>query len=184
MYKDSISHYNQCSKCLLYFGFYCFCLVNVVRGRNISISLLRYSAHYNALESWPIRARLASQNDELCFRKADHIGATIMYIMYVENNVFNLKPHKHIALHQIHKIMLFLATPFKTDSSLKMSESKIYNRTEWTELNFFCGKGTETIFTQKLLVSSWGGILTRQWSFFKTFHAKDPHIYMILFFTM
>ncbi len=25
---------------------------------------------------------------------------------------FNLKPHKHIALHQVHKIMLFLATSF------------------------------------------------------------------------
>ncbi len=33
---------------------------------------------------------------------------------------FNLKPHKHIALHQIHKIMFFLATsydPFKTIGS-------------------------------------------------------------------
>ncbi len=25
---------------------------------------------------------------------------------------FNLKPHKHIALHQIHKIMLFLARSY------------------------------------------------------------------------
>ncbi len=33
--------------------------------------------------------------------------------MYVENNVFfNLKPHKHIALHQIHQIMLFLASSY------------------------------------------------------------------------
>ncbi len=35
----------------------------------------------------------------------------------MENNVFwTLKPHKHIALHQIHKVMLFFATsydPFK-----------------------------------------------------------------------
>ncbi len=62
-----------------------------------------------------------------------------------------------------------------------MSESKIYNWTEWTELNFFCGKGTETIFTQKHGTHSWGGILARQWSFFKTFHAKDPQIYDTFF---
>ncbi len=36
------------------------------KGRNISISRLRYSANHNALDSWPIRAHLASQNDELC----------------------------------------------------------------------------------------------------------------------
>ncbi len=35
-------------------------------GRNISVSRLRYSANHNALDSWPIRACLASQNDELC----------------------------------------------------------------------------------------------------------------------
>ncbi len=35
-------------------------------GRNISVSRLRCSANHNALDSWPIRARLASQNDELC----------------------------------------------------------------------------------------------------------------------
>ncbi len=53
------------------------------KGLNISVSRLRYSANHNALDSWPIRARLASQNDELCkksvrFRKAGHRGATIM----------------------------------------------------------------------------------------------------------
>ncbi len=36
------------------------------KGRNISVSRLRYSANNNALDSWPIRAHLASQNDELC----------------------------------------------------------------------------------------------------------------------
>ncbi len=35
-------------------------------GRNISVSRLKYRANQNALDSWPIRARLASQNDELC----------------------------------------------------------------------------------------------------------------------
>ncbi len=36
------------------------------KERNISASRLRYSANHNALDSWPIRARLATQNDELC----------------------------------------------------------------------------------------------------------------------
>ncbi len=34
---------------------------------------------------------------------------------------FNLKPHKHIALHQIHKIMFFVGTsydPFNTVTSM------------------------------------------------------------------
>ncbi len=35
-------------------------------GRNISVSRLRYSANHNALDSWQIRACVASQNDELC----------------------------------------------------------------------------------------------------------------------
>ncbi len=39
---------------------------NTVRGRTISISRLRYSANHNALDNWPIRARLTSQIDELC----------------------------------------------------------------------------------------------------------------------
>ncbi len=34
------------------------------KGSNISISRLRYSANHNALDSWPIRAHLTSQNDE------------------------------------------------------------------------------------------------------------------------
>ncbi len=93
-------------------------------GRNISVSRLRYSANHNALDSWPIRAHFASQNDELCknttrFRKAEHRGATTN-VQYVENNVFfNLKPHKHIALHQIHKIMLFSATSYDPFNNIK-----------------------------------------------------------------
>ncbi len=81
------------------------------KGRNISITRLRYSANHNSLDSWPIRAHLASQNDEL-FRKAEHRGATIMYSMWKKMCFLNLKPHKHIALHQIHKIMFFLATSY------------------------------------------------------------------------
>ncbi len=34
-------------------------------GRNISVTRLKYSANHKALDSWPIRAHLASQNDEL-----------------------------------------------------------------------------------------------------------------------
>ncbi len=40
-----------------------------------------------------------------------------MYSMWKIMCLLNLKPHKHIALHQIHKIMFFLATsydPFKS----------------------------------------------------------------------
>ncbi len=33
---------------------------------NISITRLRYLANHNALDSWPIRAHLVSQKDELC----------------------------------------------------------------------------------------------------------------------
>ncbi len=36
------------------------------KGCNIFITRLKYSANHNALDSWPIRAHLASQNDELC----------------------------------------------------------------------------------------------------------------------
>ncbi len=61
------------------------------KGRNISVSCLRYSANHNALDSWPIRARLASQNHELC--KNQHVsegGAqrSNNNVQYVENNVF------------------------------------------------------------------------------------------------
>ncbi len=70
------------------------------KGCNISISCLSYSANHNTLDSCPIRACLASQNDELCkksthFRKAEHRGATIMYSMWKIMCFFNLKPHKH-----------------------------------------------------------------------------------------
>ncbi len=50
------------------------------------------------------------------FRKAEHRGAKIMYSMWKIICFFNLKLHKHIALHQIHKIIFFLAMsydPFK-----------------------------------------------------------------------
>ncbi len=85
-------------------------------GRNNSVTRLRYSANHNAPDSWPIRACLTSQNDELFIKidvlKARHRGATIMYSMWKIMCLLNLKPHKHIALHQIHKIMLFLATSY------------------------------------------------------------------------
>ncbi len=52
-------------------------------------------------------------------------------VQYVENVFFNLKLRKHIALHQIHKIILFLASsydPFKIMNYLshfKWRESKV-----------------------------------------------------------
>ncbi len=35
------------------------------KERNISVTDLRYLANHNALDSWPIRAHHAFQNDEL-----------------------------------------------------------------------------------------------------------------------
>ncbi len=54
-------------------------------GRNISVSCLRYSANHNTLNSWPIRAHLASQNDEFC--KNRHISERNDDVQYEENNV-------------------------------------------------------------------------------------------------
>ncbi len=36
------------------------------KGRNIFVTRFRYSANHNPLDSWPIRAHPAFQNDELC----------------------------------------------------------------------------------------------------------------------
>ncbi len=57
-------------------------------GRKISISRLRYSANHNALDSWPIRAHLASQNDELCKNRSVSGRRNNNNVQYVENNVF------------------------------------------------------------------------------------------------
>ncbi len=46
-----------------------------------------------------------------CFRKAGQRGATIMYSM-CKMCFLNLKLHKQIVLHQIHQIMLFLASSY------------------------------------------------------------------------
>ena len=46
------------------------------------------------------------------FQKAGHRGETIMYSMWKIMCFLSLKPHKHISLHQIHKIMFFLATSY------------------------------------------------------------------------
>ncbi len=66
-----------CNKCLVYNGFLLFLSRRAKTWhhnteRNISVSHLRYSANHNALDRWPIRARLASQNDELC--KNQHVS--------------------------------------------------------------------------------------------------------------
>ncbi len=97
------------------------CVSKYSKGSNISVTCLRYSANHNALDIWPIRAHLAFQNNELCkkstcFRKAGQRGATIMFGMWKLMCFLNLKPHKHIALNQIHQILFFLTTsynPFK-----------------------------------------------------------------------
>ncbi len=86
-------------------------------GCNISITRLRYPANYKALDSWPIRAHLASQNDELCKNRRVSERRDIEEQQYCTVcgkycGFFNLKSHKHIALHQIHKILFFLATSY------------------------------------------------------------------------
>ncbi len=75
-----------CNKCLVYNGFYCFCVVvasQYGKGRNISVSCLRYLANHNALDSRPIRAHLASQQQKQKLTKslADHC----------KNSLFNCK---------------------------------------------------------------------------------------------
>ncbi len=62
--------------------------------------------------------------------------ATQRLVPYSENKgyasnprrFFNLKPHKHIALHQIHKIMLFLATSY--------DPFKLFLTIQWKSLGF------------------------------------------------
>ncbi len=58
--------------------------------RNISITRLRYSANHNTLDSWPIRAHLASQNDELCKNWRVSERRSNNNIQYVENIYFFL----------------------------------------------------------------------------------------------
>ncbi len=62
------------------------------KGLNISVTRLRDSANHNALDSWPIRARIASQNDELCKnrRVSERQLKSNNNVQYVENNVFFL----------------------------------------------------------------------------------------------
>ncbi len=87
--------------------------------RNISVSSLRYSANHKALDIWPIRAHLVSQNDELCKKiNVFHKGGAKRRsnnVQYVENyGFFNLRHFLtlHISLHQIHKIMFFLGKSY------------------------------------------------------------------------
>ncbi len=47
------------------------------KGRKISVTCLWYSANHNALDCWPIRAHLASQNDELCKNQRVSEGQSI-----------------------------------------------------------------------------------------------------------
>ncbi len=59
--------------------------------RNISVTRLKYSANHNALDSWPIRAHVVSQKDELCKnRRVSERWAqrSNNNVQYVENNVF------------------------------------------------------------------------------------------------
>ncbi len=98
------------------------CVSKYGKGRNISITRLRYSANHNALDSWPIRAHRAFQNEELCKnRRVSERRGREEYGMWKIMCFFNLKPRKHIALHQIHQIMLFLAPSYDSFNS-KLNE--------------------------------------------------------------
>ncbi len=67
------------------------------KGYNISVTRLKYSANHSALHIFQKGGAESSNNN----------------VQYVENNVFlTLKLCKHIALHQINKIMLFLGMPY------------------------------------------------------------------------
>ncbi len=55
---------------------------------DISVSRLRYSANHNAPESWPIRARRTSQNDELCKNRRVSERWSYTNVQNVENNEF------------------------------------------------------------------------------------------------
>ncbi len=62
------------------------------KWHNISVTSLRYSANHNALDSWPIRACLASQNDELCENRciSEKLGIEEQQLCTVcGNNVFS-----------------------------------------------------------------------------------------------
>ncbi len=70
------------------------CVSKYGEGRNICVTRSRYSANHNALDSRPIRAHSATQNDELC--KSNTLqkdGAERN-----ENNVVFFTIRKHIAL--------------------------------------------------------------------------------------
>ncbi len=66
------------------------CVSKYGKGRKISLTCLRYSANHNALDSWPIRAHRAFQNDELLKIDVFHKGGAERSnntVQYVENNV-------------------------------------------------------------------------------------------------
>ncbi len=52
----------------------CYVFPKYSKGRNNSVTCLRYSANHKALNIWPIKAHLS----ELKIRKAEYRGATIM----------------------------------------------------------------------------------------------------------
>ncbi len=59
------------------------------KGRDISVTRLRYSTNHNTLDSWSISVHLAFWNNELCknFQKGGAYRNTII-VHYVENKSF------------------------------------------------------------------------------------------------
>ncbi len=126
----------ECNKYLVYNGFIVFMLSRrdtasqQGKGCNISVTRLRCSTNHNSLDIWPIRAHLASQNMSFvtinAFQKG---GATIMYSMW-KMCFLNLEPQKHIALHQIHKLIIFLTTSYDLFKNLRMKYKCIFCRND------------------------------------------------------
>ncbi len=52
-----------------------------------------------------------------------------MYSMWIIMCFLNIKLHKHIALHQMHKIMFFLATSCDPFTFLRTDPTRIYQNT-------------------------------------------------------
>ncbi len=100
------------------------CVGKYGKEHNNSITRLRYSANHTLRYSAITMHLIACQSEHtslfrtMSFVKITRFGKAVqrgekINVRNVENNVFlNLKPRKHIALHQIHKIMLFLESPY------------------------------------------------------------------------
>ncbi len=105
-------------------------------GRNISVTWLRYSANHSALDSWPIKARLASQNDELCKnrcfseRRSIEEYTTIMYHMWKIICFFTLNHINTLYYTKYTKQCSFLATAY---DPFNACFAELWSQVTWLE---------------------------------------------------